>query len=381
MLTALKDYTAKNGMTINTKKTQTIIFNKTGRHIRRTFYVGNDKLDSTRQYKYLGFMVTPSGEINTGLKDLKNRALRAFAKLKKKMGTCFRKHLLITLKLFKSLIEPILLYASDFWGILKMPTNNPIENVFTSFCKQLLGVQKQASNIGVLLELGQTPLMILAQKNAIKNWVRIATKIKCNQLVLSSYDTSVLENLTWSSNIQNKLSSIGLRELFLSNHKDSHLKATQRMTDIFHQESFSDIIRSDSRLRTYGILKTEPGFENYLSEIQSIKERTALTKLRLSNHALMIEKGRHQKIDKSQRYCPFCPGVVEDEKHFLLKCKNYHHFRCELLNETGKHIVPWQSENVIFASLINDNPHLTSRFVHKSLEIRQFLMQRYKVND
>ena len=109
-------------------------------------------------------MVTPSGEVNTGLKDLKNRALRAFSKLKNKMGTCFRKHPLITLKLFKSLIEPILLYASDFWGILKMPTNNPVENVFTSFCKQLLGVQKQTSNIGVLLELGQTPLMILAQK-------------------------------------------------------------------------------------------------------------------------------------------------------------------------------------------------------------------------
>ena len=153
------------------------------------------------------------------------------------------------------------------------------------------------------------------------------------------------------------------------------------MNDIFHQESFSDIIRSDSRLRTYGILKTKPGFENYLSEIQSIKERTALTKLRLSNHALMSEKGRHQKIDKNHRYCPFCPGIVEDEKHFLLKCKNYHPFRCELLNETGKHIVPWQSENIIFVSLINDNPHLTSRFIYKSLELRQFLMQRYKVND
>ena len=109
-------------------------------------------------------MVTPSGEINTGLTDLKNRALRAFAKLKKKMGPCFRKHPLITLKLFRSLIEPILLYASDYWGILKMPTNNPVENVFTSFCKQLLGVQKQTSNVGVLLELGQIPLMILAQK-------------------------------------------------------------------------------------------------------------------------------------------------------------------------------------------------------------------------
>ena len=147
--------------------------------------------------------------------------------------------------------------------------------------------------------------MIYSTKNAIKNWVRIATKTKCNQLVLNSYDTSVLESLIWSSNMENKLSSIGLRDHFLSNHKDSHLKATQRMTDIFHQESFSNTKRDDSRLRTYGILKTEPGFEKYLSEIQSIKERTALTKLRLSNHALMIEKGRHQKIDKTNITVPF----------------------------------------------------------------------------
>ena len=168
MLSALQDYTAENGMTVNTKKTQTIIFNKMGKHIRRSFFVGDTKLDSTREYKYLGFMVTPSGELNTGLKDLKNRALRALAKLKNKMGPCFRKHPLITLKLFRSLIEHILLYASDFWGILKMPTNNPVENVFTSFCKQLLGVQKQTSNNGVLLELGLSPIMILGQKNAIK---------------------------------------------------------------------------------------------------------------------------------------------------------------------------------------------------------------------
>ena len=67
MLSALKDYTVESRMTINTEKTQTMIFNKMGKHMRRTFYVGNDKLDCTKQYKYLGFMVTPSGEISTGL--------------------------------------------------------------------------------------------------------------------------------------------------------------------------------------------------------------------------------------------------------------------------------------------------------------------------
>ena len=330
MLLALGKYSEENGMTINTKKTQTIIFNKGGRHIRRNFLVGHDRLESTREYKYLGFVVTPSGEINTGLKDLKNRALRAFSKLKKKMGVYFRKYPLIAIKLFRSLVEPILLYASDFWGILKMPTNNPIENSFMSFCKQLLGVQKQTSNVGVLLELGQIPLMILAQKSAIKNWVRIMTKTKCNDLVWDSYHFSVMENLNWSFSIQNKLSAIGLADLFHSKDNDAHLKAMQRSTDIFHQEAFADIKREDSKLRTYGIIKKEKGYETYLSNITSIKQRTALTKFRISNSVLMIEKGRHSNIDKSLRFCPFCPDKIEDEKHFLLECYVYKYLRSDM---------------------------------------------------
>ena len=101
MLEALKSYTSKNGMTLNIKKPKVMIFYKNGRHIRRDIFFGNDKLETTRKYKYLGFMVTPSGEINTGLHDLKDRALRALMKLRSKLGVTFRKHPLITIKLFR----------------------------------------------------------------------------------------------------------------------------------------------------------------------------------------------------------------------------------------------------------------------------------------
>ena len=40
-------------------------------------------------------------------------------------------------------------------------------------CKHILGVQKQTTNIGVLLELGRIPMHIYAAKLAIKNWERI----------------------------------------------------------------------------------------------------------------------------------------------------------------------------------------------------------------
>ena len=125
--------------------------------------------------------------------------MKAFYKIKKRLGPLFQSHPLTTLKLFETLIKPILLYCSDFWGILKMPKNNPIDNLHMKFCKQLLGVQKQTTNSGVLLELGQIPLQIYAIKNATKNWVRIACDNKANELVTKSYSFGLLENLKWPS--------------------------------------------------------------------------------------------------------------------------------------------------------------------------------------
>ena len=92
----------------------------------------------------------------------------------------------MTLFLFEALIKPILLYASDFWGCLKMPKNNPIENVHIRFCKDILGVQKQTTNVGVLLELGEIPITIFAKKNCIKNYIRINVSKSANNILTAS---------------------------------------------------------------------------------------------------------------------------------------------------------------------------------------------------
>ena len=103
--------------------------------------------------------------------------------MKHQKGPSFRRYPTITINLFKTLIQPILLYASDFWGALKLPKNNPIETLFMRFCKELLGVQRRTTNVGVLLELGETPLSFTGTRNAIKNWVRICNDTTCNKLV------------------------------------------------------------------------------------------------------------------------------------------------------------------------------------------------------
>ena len=326
MLKSLEKYCKENELTLNTDKTKCMIFNKTGRLIRTPFYYNKLKLENVNKFKYLGFLLTPSGEIKSGLKDLRDRALKGFFKLKNAMGDSFRSHIEITLHLFDSLIKPILMYMSDFWGGLQPPDEkyHPIEKLHFMACKQILGVQKQTTNIGVLLELGRLPLQNFAIKAAIKNWERIK-KGNINALLKNSHSNAELDNLPWSTHVRSIIQSHNLEDLHtrqshIKKHPFIHKLVHEKQIEIFHENSFQIINNPDSKLRTYALFKKESGCEKYLHEITNVTIRQSLTKFRLSNNLLNIEKGRHTtpKTPKEQRFCPFCPKVVEDEMHFLL---------------------------------------------------------------
>ena len=89
MLKNLDEYTRLNLIRVNLEKTNCMIFNKSGKLIRRTFMFGKQKVDMTREYKYLGFLMTPSFSIQKGLADLRDRGLKAYYALKSKLGKLF----------------------------------------------------------------------------------------------------------------------------------------------------------------------------------------------------------------------------------------------------------------------------------------------------
>ena len=90
---------------------------------------------------------------------------------------------------------------------------------------------------------------------------------------------------------------------------------------VFYQSAFESINKLDSKLRTYSLIKESVEIENYLITTRNINARVCLTKFGLSNHKLMFETGRHQKVPKTERFCPFCYGMIEDEIHLLINCK------------------------------------------------------------
>ena len=358
-----------------------MIFNKSGHHLRKKFSLGDKKIETVRSYKYLGLVFTPSGEIKTALEDLRSRALKAYMSLKQKLGDCFAGYIEETLRLWDTLVKPILMYSSDFWGCLKLPVNNPIENLHLRFCKNILGVHKSTTNIGVLLEIGRVPLKLSAQKAAIKNWERIRSK-KANSILMSSFNGAKSDSLTWYSSIKSCLEGNGMMEYSIENTlpytTNIYQKFYMRTVDQFHQNAFAEINNPSSKLRTYGLIKSTVGIEDYLKSIKNMKQRKSLTKLRLSNHKLMIEVGRHQKILKTQRFCPFCPQTVEDEKHFLISCTKYTDLRSPLTKKCiEKEIFVHFNEEQKFIYMMSHRyiKKDIAQFVNEAMELRSAIMQ------
>ena len=311
MLKSMEKYCKENELTLNTDKTKCMIFNKTGRLLRTKFYYNDELLENVRTFKYLGFLLTPSGEINSGLQDLRERAIKAFYyKLKSSMGEFFRSNIEITMHLFDTLVKPILMYMSDFWGGLKVPEerHNPIEKLHYMACKQFLGVQKGSTNIGVLLELGRIPLRNFAIKSAIKNWERIRTG-NINKILRESHSDAIVENLPWITHIKSILHTHNLEHLNSDHnrkHPFIHKLLHNKQCENFHKKAFDSIKDPENKLRTYALFKTDIGCEKYLYDVKNVDARQALTKLRLSNHSLNIERGRYTtpKTPKEQRFCP-----------------------------------------------------------------------------
>ena len=74
-------------------------------------------------------------------------------------------------------------------------------------------------------------------------------------------------------------------------------------------------------------MKKKFEMENFLKLDIDRSDISNVVRFRISNSILMLEKGRHRKIDLENRVCPLCKFEVEDELHFTIKCTKLQELR------------------------------------------------------
>ena len=170
----LHQYTEKWDLKLNTKKTKVMIFQHQGRKdvkSKDTFLFGKQFIQNTDSYKYLGTIVTSTGNFKLNEVNLKKKGLRASYIISKNIGPLSKAS--TSIKLFEKIIEPILLYNCEVtgtnipntWDYEKFKENmwdtgKELNKVIIGFLRQLLGVNKKTTNIGVLAETGKYPIAI-----------------------------------------------------------------------------------------------------------------------------------------------------------------------------------------------------------------------------
>ena len=352
-LDKLSRYCKKWGMEINTDKTKSLVFNSTGRLFPVTFMIDNQLINKVKQYRYLGVMFNASGSFSDAKEELYKRGLKALFKMYK----CFEGHkpkIKTLLHVFDHPVKPILTYGSEVWGTFdpqklldkgdnyfsKLCNDLKAEKAHMKFCKFSLGVGKRSSNLAVIEELGRYLLFI----EIIISMFSHLTRLSNSKDILLSESLSVSKLLSdqnkksWYSTILSLLKYLKLDLRFVMNSKTNlkhflYTKLKSNYNRLWFLSLHDDKINKDfgNKLRTYRLFKNNISLEPYLS-MKNDEQRILLSKLRISNHNLEIERGRHRGLQAKERICKLCLKEVEDEIHFLLKCEALQNVRTPFID-------------------------------------------------
>jgi hypothetical protein len=341
-LGVLHNFCNKWKLRVNEKKTQVLIFN-CKKKTQYSFKFGNFMLKNTDSYNYLGITFTPSGSFKTCKKNLYGKAMKALMSIKKicnfQEGNCIK----VAIKLFDSIIAPILLYGCEVWGFsdFRLKHNSdvhildqvfkkdglPFEKMHFKFCKQMLQLPMKAVNRETLAELGRYPLMVNIITRSIPYLVRLVNSP--NHTLLGCAHKSGIECKSSSVYVTNTiLQQIDAHNTMPINASKYIVQAYSKkckrwVQSVYNQSFFKSLKENDGKLIVYKEVKNVYRMEKYLTSVIHPKFRKAITQIRLSSHKFPIEKGRRDQVARVDRKCNKChKGVVGDELHVILECDN-----------------------------------------------------------
>ena len=197
-----------------------------------------------------------------------------------------------------------------------------------------MGVNKNAVNIACRAEMGRNPIKLTIDKKIFKYYDRLnnlpETSIAKQALLISKQLHQNGVNC-YVSKISKLLENIDdTNTINVSNISSTSLKTINTKLRVKYETFYKEKLSNSAKLKFLSSLKLTAENTSYLNDVKNVFFRNALTRLRISNHCLLIETGRYiqPKLDRDKRTCPHClNNEIEDETHFLFNCSLYDYNR------------------------------------------------------
>ena len=158
----------------------------------------------------------------------------------------------LTMKIFDTVISPILTYGSEVWGVDHdgKLENDPIEFVQTKFIRWLLGVNKFCSSNACRSEVGRFPMRTKTKCRAIKYWLKFCEPEHQNKLSGIAFTDQIGQDKKelWSSKLKRLLNLAGLGDIWSAKTNTPAIMnyIRQRLLDI-EQQTWISKIHNDER--------------------------------------------------------------------------------------------------------------------------------------
>ena len=314
---------ARLGLEVNLQKTKVMVFRKGG-HIaaHERWYINNNILEVVNEYKYLGYNFTTKMSSNVAMVELASRGKAAAAQISKMLKRLNYVVPDLFFKIFEGQVQPILLYASEVWGLNNC---NVIETVRLYSMKQFMNVHVKTPNVMIYGDTGRYPLSVNATIRLVKYWLKIL-RMDEERLPKRIY-RMLIKNIDHSNNWEHKVRTL-LRE---SNLEYFWVRQEVQNDSLFNKfkEQWSNELFNSERYAVYREFKNTFGVEAYLYKVDKKVFKDAFIKFRFGTSELYIHKNRFETI--GQFLCPLCQEEDEDENHVLTRCQAVSDLRVKYL--------------------------------------------------
>ena len=331
------------GLQVNLEKTKVMVFRKGGFLGRREKWsLSGQPIEVVSSYRYLGYLLTTQLSENSACEEFESKSKGKILDILKTMWCLGSMNTHIFFQFFDCQIKPMLLYASEIWGLSNVES---IEAAHLFAMKRLLGVSNKTPNTLVYGELGRYSLHVDSTLSVIRYWLKLLkmpnTRLP-KQCLLNM--TNIVERQRqncyvepWIKKVKDCLIKYGYQDVWndqsVRNEKEFLRTLKTKLVEEFKIKWYQKLTESE-RFTFYRSFKRSFYQEEHLNNVTLKRFRVTLTRFRLGVNELGINRRFHG--DQNSKYCPFCPSCIEDENHFIFVCPRYQLSRMKYLQHIIK---------------------------------------------
>ena len=167
----LSDFCSKWELMVGLPETKIMIFGG-GYNVaeRNSFYFRGSCVEVVKYYTYLGVTCKHNLIFDKHIQMVKDAATKAEFGVISKLSDFKNCDVTLALKLFDTIVSPIMEYGIEFWGHKDL---EKIERINLSFYKFILRIKQSTADKAVYGELGRRPLSCRYKWKQLKFWSRV----------------------------------------------------------------------------------------------------------------------------------------------------------------------------------------------------------------